>query len=285
VRKVAQYIVIRRTQIHTERKREMMLGKYGASVMVLLVMVCMVCTPVHGQDDRRRNNGGGIISTLDVDGSGSVSVDPEFVRISVGVQTQADTASGALQANNVLVTNVSAAITDLGVKDDDVTTSAINLSPISFFNSTTGESSITGFRASNTLQVDVYPGTDDEASLEDVAGQVLTTLVEEGINTINSVTFRAENTTDATDRARELAVRDARNTADVFAKAAGYVVSGVRSIDVNDFNSPAPVSYDAARQENVALGAPPMSTPISAGDITVSSSVSITYEIEPNFAP
>merc|ERR1719230_66354 len=140
-----------------------MRGQSGVSVVVVMVLlVSMVCM-VHGQEERRRN-GAGISSTLDVDGSGSVSVTPEFVRIAVGVQTQAETASGALQSNNLLVTNVSAAITDLGVKDEDVTTSSINLSPINFFNATTGESSITGFRASNTLQVDVYPRSDNEAS-------------------------------------------------------------------------------------------------------------------------
>lgn len=263
------------------RKSQMRTATTTTLVVAALstIVAAMVCSEfalvAHAQD----------ISTLDVSGSGSVSIEPEFVRISVSVLAQEKSASDALEANNVLATNVTAAIEDLGIKDDDVTTTSIRLTPVTFTNATTGETTITGFRASNTLQVDVYPPETDESSLEQFAGEVLTTLVLEGVNTINSVDFLAVNTSDATDRARELAVKDARNTADVFADAAGYIVTAVQSIDVNDYNTPGPLRFAAAVESDAAPAPAPLSTPITAGDITVSSSVAITYVIAPNFAP
>jgi len=215
--------------------------------------------------------------TISVSGTGSVTIPPEYVSVSVGVETRATTASEALQANNQLATSATVAITGLGIDDDDLTTSSVSLNPVTAFNN--GTSTITGFRASNTLSVTVRPqeGGDD---LDTLVGEVLTELVNQGINTINDVTFKADNTTEATDTARTLAVDNAYAVASVFAKAACYEIDGVADMKVNDGNIPQPVDADA--DEAVLIGgvAPTVSTPISSGDITVSSSVDIKYFIK-----
>jgi len=217
--------------------------------------------------------------TISVSGTGSVTIPPEYVSVSVGVETQAATASEALQANNQLATSATVAITGLGIDDDDLTTSSVSLNPVTSYNDTDGTSTITGFRASNTLSVTVRPqeGGDD---LDTLVGEVLTELVNQGINTINDVTFKADNTTEAADAARTLAVDNAYAVASVFAKAACYEIDGVADMKVNDGNTPQPVDADA--DEAVLIGgvAPTVSTPISSGDITVSSSVDIKYFIK-----
>jgi len=212
--------------------------------------------------------------TISVSGTGSVTIPPEYVSVSVGVETQAATASEALQANNQLATSATVAITGLGIDDDDLTTSSVSLNPVTKYNSDDGTSTITGFRASNTLSVTVRPqeGGDD---LDTLVGEVLTELVNQGINTINDVTFKADNTTEATDTARTLAVDNAYAVASVFAKAACYGIVGVADMKVNDGNIPQPVESDV-----LFAAAPSVSTPISSGDITVSSSVDIDYFIE-----
>ena len=78
-------------------------------------------------------------------------------------------------------------------------------------------------------------------------------------------------------RTKTMAVDDALAQATTFASAAGYKIGGVLSMNVNDFNSPSPVSY-----EDAALGAPrmasaPIATPVSSGTISVSSAVDIVY--------
>jgi len=212
--------------------------------------------------------------TISVSGTGSVTIPPEYVSVSVGVETQAATASEALQANNQLATSATVAITGLGIDDDDLTTSSVSLNPVTKYNSDDGTSTITGFRASNTLSVTVRPqeGGDD---LDTLVGEVLTELVNQGINTINDVTFKADNTTEATDTARTLAVDNAYAVASVFAKSACYGIVGVADMKVNDGNIPQPVESDV-----LFAAAPSVSTPISSGDITVSSSVDIDYFIE-----
>jgi len=235
------------------------------SIFILLVCALCMCASVVSAKDP---------VTISVSGTGSVTIPPEYVSVSVGVETQAATASEALQANNQLATSATVAITGLGIDDDDLTTSSVSLNPVTSYNDTDGTSTITGFRASNTLSVTVRPqeGGDD---LDTLVGEVLTELVNQGINTINDVTFKADNTTEAADAARTLAVDNAYAVASVFAKAACYGIVGVADMKVNDGNIPQPV------ESNVMFAAAPtLSTPISSGDITVSSSVGIDYFIE-----
>jgi len=233
------------------------------SIFILLVCALCMCASVVSAKDP---------VTISVSGTGSVTIPPEYVSVSVGVETRATTASEALQANNQLATSATVAITGLGIDDDDLTTSSVSLNPVTAFNN--GTSTITGFRASNTLSVTVRPqeGGDD---LDTLVGEVLTELVNQGINTINDVTFKADNTTEATDTARTLAVDNAYAVASVFAKAACYGIVGVADMKVNDGNIPQPVESDV-----LFAAAPSVSTPISSGDITVSSSVDIDYFIE-----
>ena len=199
----------------------------------------------------------------------------------------ASTAKEALQANNELATNATAAITELGINDDDLKTSSVSLTPVTTFNNDR-TSTITGFRASNTLSVTIRPYHDGDrdngsgsgsgaADLDSLVGDVLTVLVNEGINTINYVTFQADNITEAANTARALADDDAFTVASVFAQAACYEIIGVADMIVNDDNIPQPNSDDF-----VAFGgaAPSVSTPISSGDITLSSSVDVDYIIQ-----
>lgn len=211
--------------------------------------------------------------TISVSGSGSVTVPPEYVSVSVGVTTQAKTANKALQDNNELATNATFAVGQLGVDDQDIATSSVSLQPVTTYNDD-GSSDITGFRASNTLSVNIRPP--QKGDLDTLVGEVLTALVEEGINTINSVDFRADNITESANIARTLAVENAFDTASVFAAAACYEIASVNKMTVNDYNTPQPV----ARDSYAAIGASPtISTPISSGDITVSSSINLIYNI------
>jgi len=234
-------------------------------LIVLACMLCMCASLVAAKDP----------VTISVSGTGSVTIPPEYVSVSVGVETQATTASDALQANNELATSATAAVTGLGIDDDDLETSSVSLNPVTTYNN--GTSTITGFRASNTLSVTVrsQEGGDD---LDTLVGEVLTELVNQGINSINDVTFKADNTTEAANAARTMAVDNAFDVASVFAKAACYEIAGVADMNVNDRNNPQPVAlYES---DSFGSAAKSVSTPISSGDITVSSSVYIDYFIE-----
>merc|ERR1712023_613210 len=229
---------------------EMKMGRRTTACYAIMLAVAVLAAA--GAADAQKNGLKGQMkrSTIEVTGNAAVTIPPEYVSVTVGVETKNESASAALQENNQLTTDVSAAIEGLGIESDDVVTQSIRLSPNYFYNDTSQQSEVSGFTASNTLTVNIRP--QDDADLDELTGQVLTTLVEEGINNINGVNFLADDTSEAADRARTMAVDDALAQATTFASATGYKIGGVLSMNVNDFNSPSPVSY-----EDAALGAAP----------------------------
>lgn len=254
----------------------MKMGRRATACYAIVLAVAVLAAA--GAADAQKNGLKGQMkrSTIEVTGNAAVTIPPEYVSVTVGVETKNESASAALQENNQLTTDVSAAIEGLGIESDDVVTQSIRLSPNYFYNDTSQQSEVSGFTASNTLTVNIRP--QDDADLDELTGQVLTTLVEEGINNINGVNFLADDTSEAADRARTMAVEDALAQATTFASAAGYKIGGVLSMNVNDFNSPSPVSYeDAALGAAPRMASAPIATPVSSGTISVSSAVDIIY--------
>jgi len=75
-------------------------------------------------------------------------------------------------------------------------------------------------------------------------------------------------------QAREAAIKDAIDRAETDAKAAGVTLGRVMSIGDGGSSSPRPMVHV------MALDAARASTPIAAGEETISASVSMTFEIK-----
>ena len=73
------------------------------------------------------------------------------------------------------------------------------------------------------------------------------------------------------------AVEDAKATAETLSKAAGVTITKILQLSPS-FDYPVPVYRDYALAKEAAPAAPP--TPIEPGDISISASVSIVFEIE-----
>lgn len=217
-------------------------------------------------------------SKISVQGEGSIGVKPDLVSIRIGVNMERETAAEALRDNNEIMAKVSGRVSELGVEERDVMTSSVSLNPVYNYirdkKTDTNKRVLSGFNASNQVTLRIRK--------LDSVGDVLGALVEAGVNTIDSIRFTAEDTRAAADDARTLAVTDAKRKADVFASAAGYRVTSVIEIDSHDSNTP-PVVHKAgnARMLMSSMEDSVGAVPIAGGELTVSSSVSIVYQIEP----
>merc|ERR1712137_842472 len=215
------------TQRELQRKLnegEMKMGRSTIACCCAIVLAVAVLATA-GAVDAQRNGLKGQMkrSTIEVTGNGAVTIPPEYVSVTVGVETKNESASAALQENNQLTTDVSAAIEGLGIESDDVVTQSIRLSPNYFYNDTSQQSEVSGFTASNTLTVNIRP--QDDADLDELTGQVLTALVEEGINNINGVNFLADDTSEAAVRARTMAVDDTMASAPIATPVSSGTIS------------------------------------------------------------
>jgi uncharacterized protein YggE len=208
-----------------------------------------------------------ISHTLSVTGSATTSVKPDKVILSLGVQTTNNTAKAALDMNSKSMNKVLEALLAAGVKQNETSTSSFSISPN--YNYSQGRNIITGFTASNSIQV--------ESSKIANVSKWLDNAISAGTNTVNSIDFTLSDKklAEIKDGLIKLAIDDARNKANFAASALGLKVTGVRSISLNEF-VPTPQPMPFASQK-LSVPAPAGGTPIISGQQQVSESVSITF--------
>lgn len=207
---------------------------------------------------------------ITISGHGSVSVAPDMATLVSRVITQGDDARSALQQNSATMNVIMQGVEEAGIENDDVQTTGFDISPVydnrRVNNGEPRAPEIIGYRVQNGIRI----------NLQDITklGTTLDMLVEIGSNNIGQVQFGVSNPEEFIDEARENAVKDARAKAEVYAAAAGVSLGKVLSISESG-SSPRPYPEMMGMRAAKMDSAPP----IAAGQETLSSSVTITYEL------
>lgn len=215
-------------------------------------------------------------SVVSTSGTATVKVDPDKVTVTIGVETQGLTAEEAATKNAELMEKVIAALKELGVTDDQISTSWYNVFPIYDYRSPpcieiypqppdcAPKSEITGYRASNSLSVTL--------DADDDVGRVIDGAVTAGANNVNGVYFfvSEERQQQIRDGLIKEAIDNARSRADKAAEAVNMGITGVKSIHLNDVYFP--VFY-----KDVAAESTGASTPILPGQQQVTMTVQVTF--------
>ena len=103
---------------------------------------------------------------------------------------------------------------------------------------------------------------------------MLDALVKAGVNNINGVQFSIKDSKSARDKAREDAIREAREKAESMASAAGVKLGKLKSLSEGGGNfNPRPTVFNGVSESRQA------STPISAGEQQINVTVNMTYDI------
>lgn len=211
--------------------------------------------------------------TISVTGTATTSVDPDLLNIQFGVETQAKTATEAIDANNEAMNKVIDAIKRLGIAEDEIRTSSFNIYPVydSITDPKTGvyvRSELTGYRVSNILLVKTEKLT--------IGGDIIDAAVQAGANRVDSVYFALspEKQLAVQDELIGKAVLNAKSKAERALVPLGQKIIGVKLVSLSDFGyPPPPIYYDYARAE-VAVGGK-ASAPIfqSEQDVTTTANV------------
>jgi uncharacterized protein YggE len=214
-------------------------------------------------------SGGVSPRTVNVNGYGEVFVTPDVAYVNIGVQNQGDAVTTVLDDNTSQAQGIRSALSELGVADKDIQTSSFNIYPNNTYDQD-GQITGTYFVASNVVYVTVR----DLSKL----GKILDATVKNGANTINSVTFSILDDSQAIEQARQLAVEDAQGQAEQLVNLTGAKLGPVQYISISSYQVPIPLfegkgggGYAAANTASV---------PVSSGQLTISVSVNITYEIK-----
>jgi len=206
--------------------------------------------------------------TLNVNGSGEVNITPDLANISFAVETNAKTAASAVKENAEKTNNVLEALKSQIGKDDKLSTTGYNLSPMYEYNDQTKKSEFTGYRAINSVLVKTY-------NLKNI-GTLIDSAAEAGSNSIQGLTFDSTKRNEYMREALAKAVEDAKATAEIVASAAGVKITTIYQISPS-YNYPMPVYRDFAEGK---MAAAPPPTPIEAGEISIKASVNMVFGIE-----
>lgn len=229
----------------------------GLMVMGLLAACSLPVAPGRTENNR----------TLNVSGTGRVTIVPDMATIHIGVRTEADTVTDALDSNSAQANAISRALQGMGIEEKDIQTSNFNVYPTERYDYMTGEVGERYFVVENTVNVTVR----DLASL----GEVLSTTVDAGANNIYGINFNVEDREAAAAEARQLAIEDAQAKAELIADAAGVQLGELVNINFIEGGYPGPFYYEMGMG-----GMTEGDVPIAAGTLTITMECSLTYAIE-----
>ena len=206
-------------------------------------------------------------TTLSISADGSVAREPDIAFIMTGVESQAATAQAAMKANRTSMNGVFTALEAAKVAKKDMQTSNFSLQPrYDYSNRKNGEPPrLVGYTASNQLSVKVRD--------LDNLGATMDALVEAGGNTFSGLRFALNDDRSAKDEARAIAMREAVARAELYAKASGYEVARIVTINESGGYQPQPVMMARSMTESSAA------TPIAGGEVNYSVTVNVVFEL------
>jgi uncharacterized protein YggE len=203
-----------------------------------------------------------------VSGSGEVAVVPDIAYINIGVHSEAEDVSSALEANNTQATKLTEALQAEGIEAKDIQTTNFNVYPQTRYDNM-GQPVGTSYVVDNTVYITVRDLTK--------LGKLLDSAISAGANNIYGISFDIADKETVLAQARELAIKDAEAKAKSVATVAGVTLGQILSIDVST-----PTYTQPYYGYGMGGGAEGLKTsvPVSAGQIVVTYTATLNYAIE-----
>ncbi len=200
-------------------------------------------------------------------GQGTVSLQADTVSFTIGIRTEDKDIAKAQQKNKQDMAKLIEELKKSGVDEKDMLTTSYDV------NSDTGyygKESADKYVISNML----YIVLKDIDSLNGV----LDTAIKNGANTLWALNFSSSKESEAYEKALETAVEKAKKNAEVLAKAANCELGDVMEINQTSYG---PAQYGVFNNmEMVSAGEAKDSGALITGDVSVSASVVVTFEIK-----
>jgi uncharacterized protein YggE len=214
-----------------------------------------------------------------VNGIGTKDVEADVAVISIGVESREETVAAARGAAAESMTSVLVALSTLGVADDDIVTTSLNIHPIQVWIEVKddvgshNEPRITGYVVNNRVRVTVRD--------IEMADEVIDKAAEVGgdLIRINNVSFTVGDPAAHGDDIRQRAVEDAKAKAELYAEAFGVELGPV--VFMQESSGAGPVNQGEVRLEMVMAKQADASTPIESGDISLSITIQAGFSILP----
>ena len=208
--------------------------------------------------------------SIHVTGTGSVTGEPDLATLYLGVSVERKTVEVAREEAASAMTAVIDALKNNNIMERDIQTENFSIYPQ--YDYTEEGRVLRGYRVNNTVNAKVR----ELGSLSDIIDDAAAAGGD--IVVINSIQFMIEDPTPLQAQARALAVKNAAAKAQTLAEASGVTLGKPITITETSYAAGPPIAYAEAAE--FADESARSSTPIQAGELTVTMNVTIVYEIE-----
>jgi hypothetical protein len=232
--------------------------------MVFLIIFVIVIAAVAFLGETLGHTSSSSTDTITVTGSGTVTGTPNTMSFQMGVQTTAASANAALSENNVKTAALEASLLKNGVTKKNLQTSDLNI-----YANTNSNGTITGFTASDDLNVTTHQLSKAGAAI-DAAAQSAGNGVQ-----LSGVTFSISNQSKYLASARARAIQNAHTEASQIAKGGGTTVGSIVKVTDEENTGSSGIVYPFTQ---FASGAA-KSVPVQAGSQSISVQVEVVYSL------
>jgi uncharacterized protein YggE len=200
-------------------------------------------------------------------GSGQVQGVPDTLTADVGIEFTAPDVTAAMNQTNDRQQAVINALVGAGLNRKDISTTEVTLQPQYGNPEPGGTAKITGYRATNAIEVKIHP--------TDAASRMLALIVSTGgdATRISSVSYSIADDSQLVKDARARAFNDAKSRADQYAQLSGLRLGRVLSISEASGSTPVAGTPPAPPRGASAV-------PLEPGQQTVSFSVTAVWELD-----
>lgn len=218
-------------------------------------------------------------TTISMTGEGEVFGKPDVGQFTFTVRAEGEEASAAQSQSAEAVNTILAYLKEQGVEEKDVKTQGYNLTPRYTYEARPcavgmycppGEQVQNGFEVSQSVSVKVRD--------LDKAGELISGAGERGATDLSGLSFTIDDESVLKAEARTMAIEDAKEKAQETARDLG--VRLVRMINYYEHeNAPMPY-YGGAMMESAVANKDAMAPSLPTGESTITSRVTIVYEIK-----
>lgn len=203
-----------------------------------------------------------------VSGEGKVTAIPDMAQVNLGITVNRPAVKEAQNEANGIINKISNDLKRLGIEEKDIKTTRYNLNPNYDFSS--GRQRITGYQININLEVKVRDF--------DKINQVIDTATADGANLVEGLQFSVDEPKlkELKAKAREEAIKEAKEKAQEIAKAGGMRLGKIVNIQENIISPWEPRPFVALEKATV----PEEPTKIEPGEQEIRVSVSLSYEIK-----
>lgn len=207
---------------------------------------------------------------LYVNGEAKLSADPEKIEVYLGAGTDASTAKESQQDNANIMQAIRDSLKSIGISSKDIETTQYSLDIIQHWDQNNEKYVIDGYRTTQIIKI--------KSSDINKAGDIIDKSVQSGANKVNSVVFGL--TDEKVQQLRLEALKEAglnaKEKADAIAGSVGVTIKRVYSASEGYvYYQP----YNTQKTYEMATGGAAAPTEISPGQIEISASLSVTYEL------